>query len=184
MNGTSLIVASALVAGLVHASSLGAGELRWGGKPLPRESFRTGQSSPAEAGSHQGWHSGRHHGTHEGLHHDRHHRSHSFEHRQGFRFHGRTHGFSFGLHAHESGSGSSFGAAGPPPWGAAGPSPFAAGRAPVVFISTPFFCYPHGLGFTSEAELVEHLVEVHGLAEQSALAACRPVGGKLFFFGF
>jgi hypothetical protein len=120
---------------------------------------------------------------HGGTHHDRHDRSHVLEHGSGFRFRSQPHGFfSFGFHGHESGS--SFGAAGPPPWGAAGPPPFAPGRAPVVFISTPFFCHPHGLGFTNESEFVQHLYEGHRIPAHRALASCSEVGGKLFFFGF
>lgn len=178
MRRGSLLLALFLAGAFFAPRLAAAGDLQWaarshGGSSPPHQSWPGGGSSGHHIGSPRG---------HESSHHDWHGRSHRFEHGSRFAFRSKRHGFSFGLHASESGS--SFGAAGPPPWGAAGPPPFAAGRGPVVLISTPFFCHPHGTGFTDESEFVRHLHEQHGLPERRALASCREVGGKLFFFGF
>jgi len=88
-----------------------------------------------------------------------------------------------------------FGAAGPPPLGAPGPPPLGAPERlpfaplpapPVVVISSPFFCFPHGVGFTDQALFLDHLQRFHGIPAKNALAFCLPVGGGIrwIFFGF
>jgi hypothetical protein len=69
-------------------------------------------------------------------------------------------------------------------WGERGSVPLDAQGRPVVLISSPFFCFPHGLGFPSREEFFAHLFSVHRLSEERALAGSHWVGGKLFFFGF
>jgi len=78
------------------------------------------------------------------------------------------------------------GAPGPPPLGAPGPAPFGPVGPPVVVISSPFFCFPHGLGFTDQALFLDHLQRFHGIPPRSAFSFCRPIGGgsRWIFFGF
>ncbi len=78
------------------------------------------------------------------------------------------------------------GAPGPPPLGAPGPAPFGFVGPPVVVISSPFFCFPHGLGFTDQTLFLDHLQRFHGIPPRSALSSCRPIGGgsRWIFFGF
>jgi hypothetical protein len=107
---------------------------------------------------------------------------------EGFAF--RYFGFSGGGFAFDD----SFGPAGPPPLGAPGPPPlgaperlpFAPSPSPPVVISSPFFCFPHGLGFTDQALFLDHLQHFHGILPKNALAFCLPVGGGIrwIFFGF
>ena len=105
-----------------------------------------------------------------------------------FAFH--SFGFSGGGFFFDNG----FGPAGPPPLGAPGPPPLGApGRVPfiplgppVVVISSPFFCFPHGLGFTDQTLFLDHLRQFHGIPSSNALSRCMPIGGGLrwIFFGF
>ena len=117
-----------------------------------------------------------------------------FDHSQHEQFFGPHHhlghrGFgsrSFGFSGRSFFFGNRFGPAGPPPFGAPGPTPFGSANPPVVVISSPFFCFPHGLGFTDQAVFVDHLHQLHRVPPRSALSFCRPVGGgsRLIFFGF
>lgn len=93
---------------------------------------------------------------------------------------------SFGFSGRSFFFGHRFGPAGPPPLGAPGPTPFGSANPPVVVISSPFFCFPHGLGFTDQAVFVDHLHQLHRVPPRSALSFCWPVGGgsRLIFFGF
>ncbi len=93
---------------------------------------------------------------------------------------------SFGFSGRSFFFGDRFGPAGPPPLGAPGPAPFDPVGPPVVVISSPFFCFPHGLGFTDQTLFFDHLQQFHGILPRSALSFCRPIGGGLrwIFFGF
>jgi len=55
-----------------------------------------------------------------------------------------------------------------------------------VVISTPFFCFPDGLGFTDQALFFDHLHQAHGIPPDRALSFSTPLlGGRRFiFFGF
>jgi len=125
-----------------------------------------------------------------------------FDHFQHEQFFGPHHHFGqdrFAFHSFGfSGGGfffdNRFGPAGPPPLGAPGPPPLGApGRVPfiplgppVVVISSPFFCFPHGLGFTDQTLFLDHLRQFHGIPSSNALSRCMPIGGGLrwIFFGF
>lgn len=61
-------------------------------------------------------------------------------------------------------------------------SPFFPVNPRVVVIGSPFFCFPHGLAFTTQALFIEHLHGAHGLPFESALSFCTPVGSRLLFF--
>lgn len=106
----------------------------------------------------------------------------------GFAFH--SFGFSSGGFAFDNRFGPAgpppFGAPGPPPLGAPGPLPFVPLRPPPVVISSPFFCFPHGLGFTDQALFLDHLQQFHGIPPKNAFSSCIPVGGGLrwIFLGF
>jgi len=93
---------------------------------------------------------------------------------------------SFGFSGRSFFFGDRFGPAGPPPLGAPGPAPFGPVGPPVVVISSPFFCFPHGLGFTDQTLFFDHLQQFHGILPRSALSFCRPIGGgsRWIFFGF
>jgi hypothetical protein len=106
----------------------------------------------------------------------------------GFAFHSfgfSSGGFAFGNHFGPAGP-PPLGAPGPPPLGAPGPAPFGPVGPPIVVISSPFFCFPHGLGFTDQPLFLDHLQRFHGIPPRSALSCCRPIGGGLrwIFFGF
>jgi len=53
-----------------------------------------------------------------------------------------------------------------------------------VVISSPFFCFPHRLGFPSQALLLAHLHHAHRIPHRNALSSCTPVGSRFIFFGF
>lgn len=78
------------------------------------------------------------------------------------------------------------GAPGLPPLGAPGPAPFPSPGQPTVVISSPFFCYPHGLGFTDQSQFLDHLQQFHGILPRRAFSFCTPVtnGSRWIFFGF
>ncbi len=124
---------------------------------------------------------------------------HHFGHRGfGFRSFGVPWGFGssffFGFSGGDFSSRSWFGPAGPPPLGAPGAPPLSApGSAPsaplgppLVVISSPFFCFPHRLGFADQSQFLDHLQQFHNIPPRSAFSFCRPVGGGLrwIFFGF
>jgi hypothetical protein len=56
----------------------------------------------------------------------------------------------------------------------------------VVVISSPFFCFPHRLGFTDQALFIDHLYQDHRIPPRRALSSCRSIAGglRLIFFGF
>lgn len=61
-------------------------------------------------------------------------------------------------------------------------SPFFPVNPRGVVTGSPFFCFPHGLAFTTQALFIEHLHGAHGLPFASALSFCTPVGSRLLFF--
>jgi hypothetical protein len=58
------------------------------------------------------------------------------------------------------------------------------GYAPPAAISTPYYCWIDGIGFTDEQRFVHHLHEAHGVPLESALAASERVGDRYVFFGY
>ena len=55
---------------------------------------------------------------------------------------------------------------------------------PVVVIKDPFFCYPHNLGFRSEAEFFEHLRMTHHVSHEHSSAHLLRIDERLVFFSF
>ena len=55
---------------------------------------------------------------------------------------------------------------------------------PVVVIKDPFFCYPHNLGFRSEADFFEHLRTTHHVSREHSLAHLLRIDERLVFFSF
>ena len=64
-------------------------------------------------------------------------------------------------------------------------SPYAFRAAPpVVIITDPFFCFPHGLGFVAQDVFFSHLETVHGLSASQTSAFLLQTGPRLLFLGF
>jgi hypothetical protein len=55
---------------------------------------------------------------------------------------------------------------------------------PVEIIREHFFCFPHNLGFSSQAEFFGHLQTSHHVSRQHAPAHLLEVGNSLVFFSF
>jgi hypothetical protein len=55
---------------------------------------------------------------------------------------------------------------------------------PVMIIRERFFCFPHNLGFGSEAEFFEHLQTAHHVSREHAPAHLLEVGNHVVFFSF
>lgn len=63
--------------------------------------------------------------------------------------------------------------------------PFVPVGPPSVVIISPFFCFPHRLGFAEQALFFDHLHHFHGIPLRSPLSFCTPLaGGRFIFFGF
>lgn len=74
-----------------------------------------------------------------------------------------------------------------PPYGDGGGffSPFALRAGPpVAIIRDPFFCFPHGLGFTAQDAFLAHLQDFHGISAGHAPAYLIQTGPRLLFLGF
>lgn len=67
--------------------------------------------------------------------------------------------------------------------GSFSPFAFRAGP-PVVIIKDPFFCFPHGLGFTAQDAFLTHLQDLHGISARRAPAYLIRTGPRLIFLGF
>jgi len=118
-------------------------------------------------GGHFGGHFGGHRGGHGGhFGHFPHGRT--FHHPGGFP-HKFGHGGFFSYH---HGFGRSF-----------APFAFRAGP-PIAIIKDPFFCFPHGLGFTEQDTFVTHLHTLHGISPGRAAFSLIQTGGRLIFLGF
>ena len=55
---------------------------------------------------------------------------------------------------------------------------------PVAIIKDPFFCFPHGLGFTEQDTFFIHLHNLHGISPEHASFSLIQTGGRLIFLGF
>lgn len=83
------------------------------------------------------------------------------------------HGFGHGgVFPHHGGGGGFF-----------SPFAFRAGP-PVAIIKDPFFCFPHGLGFTAHDAFLAHLQDVHGISAGHVPAYLIQTGPRLIFLGF
>ena len=51
-------------------------------------------------------------------------------------------------------------------------------------VTTPFFCWIDGIGFTDEGRFAHHLHEVHGVPLDEALSASEKVDGRYVFYGY
>lgn len=152
-------------------------------------------------GGHGGGHGG-HFGGHEGGH-----GGHFGEHFGGHGFHGEHFGGHFGDHSFHEGHFDHFGHFPPggifqhpdgfpqgfghrgffPHHGGGGgffsPFAFRAGP-PVAIIKDPFFCFPHGLGFTDQNAFFAHLQDLHGISPGHAPAHLIQTGERFIFLDF